>query len=173
MKINLVLFFLFFSLVGFSQAFIFSSKSYIKFSSEDFSGGFSHVQGRMIYNESQLSQGVFDLVIDINSLNFEISAMEKHALSSDFFDANQFPTITFKGDGFFKTDSCFYTTGFMKSKGIEKEMKIPFTVTRASKNAIIVKAEFVVDRNDYGIGLSGEVSNLINVKATLVGIKAK
>src|SRR5262249_27559382 len=72
--------------------------------------------------------------------------------SADFFDAAQFPTITFVSKKVTATE----IVGDLTMKGVTKEVTIPATISGPVKTpmggtVIGVNAEFTVNRQDYGI----------------------
>jgi polyisoprenoid-binding protein YceI len=105
--------------------FVILPKSEVDLQAEDFSGKFSNLKGRVSLSLDSNKVNGFDLVIDVNSLELEISGMTKHAKSSDFFDVTSFPTITFFGDSVTNSSDSYTVHGTMTSKGTSKAMSIP------------------------------------------------
>lgn len=68
--------------------------------------GYSTQRGRFNKTEGKLTldlaakKGSIDVTIDVNSLDTGVKKLDEHLLNEDFFDAKQFPTITFKGNQF-------------------------------------------------------------------------
>ncbi|MEI8192493.1 MAG: YceI family protein [Flavobacteriia bacterium] len=151
--------------------FVFSTKSYVTLRAEDFSGGFSAVQGRVRVCDNQVTS--FDIVISVNSLKLELPGMTKHALSSDYFDANQFPTITFFGDQIVTEQGKSQVSGKLKAKDVEQNAVIPFEVLQLGKNHIIIQANFKISRPTYGIGPEGEVSDTVEIQTQIVANRKK
>lgn len=151
--------------------FVFSSKSYVTLQAEDFSGGFSVVQGRVRVYDNQVTS--FDIVISVNSLKLEIPGMTKHALSSDYLDVNRFPTITFFGDQIITEKGKSQVSGKLKAKDVEQNALIPFEVLKQGKNHIIIQANFKINRPTYGIGSEGEVSDSVGIQTQIVAIHKK
>lgn len=60
-------------------------------------GRFADVQGTVVADEADLSHAEVDVVIDVNSIDTREVKRDSHLKSADFFDAEQYPTITFKG----------------------------------------------------------------------------
>jgi len=146
--------------------FVFSTKSSVTLRAEDFSGGFSAVQGRVRVCGNQVTS--FDIVISVNSLKLEIPGMTKHALSSDYFDVNRFPTITFFGDQIVTEQGKSQVSGKLKAKDVEQNVVIPFEVLQQGKNHVIIQANFIINRPTYGIGSEGEVSDTVEIRTQIV-----
>lgn len=178
--------FLFLSVVfsGFSQPvitenqlsgvhFVILPKSEVNLQSEDFSGKFSNVKGRVSLSlETNVVNG-FDLVIDVNSLVLEIPGMTKHAKSSDFFDVNSFPTITFFGDSVTNDMDSYTVHGTMTSKGISKAMSIPFKISEVKEETFTVNAVFTIVRSEFQIGAADAVSDEVTINTKLLAKKSK
>jgi polyisoprenoid-binding protein YceI len=108
-------------------------------------------------DKSDFSDVVFDLTIQVNSINTKDQARDKHLLSADFFDAPQYTTITFKGKKFVKVKENEYVViGDLTMHGVTKQItlmakfggvvKDPWGGIRAG---ITVWGE--IDRYDFGL----------------------
>lgn len=170
------------SVVGFSQTtpngisvldvqYLVQPKSVVNIESTDFSGRFSNVTGRVSWSLDSNQVNGFDLIMDVNSLELEIPGMTKHAKSSDFFDAAQYPSITFFGDSLVNVNGNQTVFGIMKAKGTTKLMGIPFTMSHVKSSSMTINAEFTLKRSDFLIGPPEEVSDDVKIKAVLFAKK--
>jgi polyisoprenoid-binding protein YceI len=86
----------------------------------------------------------------------------KHAKSDKWFDAKQFPSITFISSKFSKAATGYQVDGILELHGVKKPVSIPFTFAGNT-----FKGSFSVNRMDYGIGtmegMSKKVSNEIKL----------
>jgi polyisoprenoid-binding protein YceI len=60
-------------------------------------GGFSGVQGAVVYDLENPTASSVDVMIDANRINTLEAAHDAHLKSMDFLDAEKYPTITFRG----------------------------------------------------------------------------
>jgi polyisoprenoid-binding protein YceI len=150
--------------------YVFTNESKVNLKSEDFSGSFEVVRGRVSINDSLVVTG-YDLVLDVNSLSLNMEGMAKHAKSADFFDAANFPTITFFGNEVTKADSVWVVTGTMKSKGKEVIKTIPFTFSYSKKNVVSIESSFSIKRSDFGVGEMDVVSDEVTIHTVLFAKK--
>ena len=170
-KGTLCLFFFLSALLGFSQSsegdalWTVDNKSKVALKSDDFSGFFNSVKGKMILDNALSFPKELELVVDVNSLELEIPGMTKHALSSDYFDAAQFPAIKFFGKINRDEYGNSFVEGTMVAKGVEQRMKIPLKADALSsgKNWIL-EVTFPVKRTDFKIGDAESVSNEVNIE---------
>jgi polyisoprenoid-binding protein YceI len=138
-----------------------------------FLGKFSNVKGRVSLSLDSNNVNVFDLVIDVNSLELEIPGMTKHAKSSDFFDVTSFPTITFFGDSVTKVTDAYTVHGTMTSKGISKTISIPFKISEIKGETFTINATFKIIRSEFQIGAADAVSDEVTINAKLLVKKSK
>lgn len=143
------------------------------------SGRFTKFTGTIIVNEKDISKSSVQVVIDASSVNTDDAGRDKHLRSADFFDAEKFPTITFKsaavkdlGNGRLEV------TGDFTMHGVTKAITFPITNfgARAGLKPGTTVAGFgdgalTLNRQDYGVsygkGLLGdEVQITLDVEAT-------
>lgn len=119
----------------------------IKFTSENPTGIFRTMTGDIQFDENDLGASSFNMTVDVASINTGNGMQNKHAKSAKWFDAEQYPKITFRSTKIEKTANGYQTVGLLNLHGIEKEISIPFTF---SDDTFI--GSFEVDRLDYKIG---------------------
>lgn len=59
-------------------------------------GRFASFSATVVTTKADYSDAQVDLTAKIASINTEVEARDKHLLSADFFDAEKYPTLTFK-----------------------------------------------------------------------------
>ena len=115
-------------------------------------GEFDKFDGQVIYSPTDLANSKVNVTIDVSSINTRIDKRDAHLKSPDFFDAAQFPTITFVSTKFTPTA----ITGNLTMKGVTKEITIPVTISGPVKTmmggqAIGITGSVSINRQDYGI----------------------
>jgi polyisoprenoid-binding protein YceI len=138
----------------------------IKFTGTDAEGVFTKMNGDLNFDESNLESSKFSVTIDVTSINTGNGMKNKHAKSDKWFDANQFPSITFTSGKFTKSATGYQVEGTLDMHGIKKQVAIPFTF---SNNTF--KGNFSVNRADYGVGslegMAKKVPNEIKLDITV------
>ncbi|MFK8054817.1 MAG: YceI family protein [Saprospiraceae bacterium] len=128
----------------------------VAFTSKDPSGVFTKMDGDITFDEDNLDASMFDVAIEVASINTGNGMKNKHAKSAKWFDAEKYPTIRFTSSAFAKTDSGYEVTGTLDMHGIQKEFTMPFTF---ENNTFV--SSFMVSRVDFEIGsmkgMSGKV----------------
>ena len=114
-------------------------------------GSFDKFSGQVIYDPKDLANSKIDLTIEVSSINTRNEKRDAHLKSADFFDAANFPTITFVSKKITATE----ITGDLTIKGVTKEISIPATIDGPVKgmmgDVIGINATFTLNRQDYGL----------------------
>lgn len=125
----------------------------------DVAGLFNGFQSSIVSEEADFSDAVFDLTIDVGSIDTEVEKRDDHLRSADFFDVEQFPEITFKSTNIEKAGSDRYKlTGDMTMHGVTREitMDLWYRGTNVNKEDDSATAGFqltgTLKRSDFGIG---------------------
>lgn len=121
-------------------------------------GGFSGVQGTVIFDPQNLSASRLDVVIDAATVNTQEAQRDAHLKSADFLDVAVYPSITFKstkivaaGDGELSVTGDLTIHGVTKSvvlavEGPSPESKDPWGNTRIGASATTK-----IKRSDFGL----------------------
>ena len=157
--------------VGFSVRHLMVSKT---------KGRFAGVSGTVVIAEDPLASSV-DVTIDVASLDTRDATRDGHLLSPDFFDAEQFPTITYRstkvtpaGSGRWNVDGDLTVHGTTRPVALEVTFeggaKDPWGGERVGFTA---KAE--VDREDFGLTWNQalETGGVLVGKAAKIEIEAE
>lgn len=101
----------------------------------------------------------FDVDIKVASIDTDNENRDNHLKSPDFFDAEKYPSITFKSTNFEKTgDNTFNLTGDLSMHGVTKsvtfEGKVNGVITdqRSQKLKAGLKLTGTVNRLEFGVG---------------------
>lgn len=118
-------------------------------------GKFKEVSGTFIIDEKDMSKCVADITVQVASIDTDNEKRDTHLKSADFFDAEQFPAMTFKSKKLKKTKRGYTVTGDLTLRGVTKEVQIPFTAVKITdpqgKTRGGLEAEFKINRMDYGV----------------------
>ena len=121
--------------------------------------------------------GSADITNDVNSLNTGVDKLDEHHKSAAFFDADKFPTITFKSGSFkFNGDAVSSVSGDLTVHGVTRPVTLTVTnfacVEHPMKKvpACAANAEATIKRSEFGVGayvpmVSDEVRLSLEVEA--------
>jgi polyisoprenoid-binding protein YceI len=87
-------------------------------------GGFSGMQGTVVYDPDDLSSSSIDVTIDTNSLSTGDATRDTHVKSADFLHVEKYPTITFKSKKITKDGDGLKVIGDLTIHGVTKEVAL-------------------------------------------------
>jgi polyisoprenoid-binding protein YceI len=145
-------------------------------------GRFTDVSGKIVYDAENPSASSVEISIGATSINTDNADRDNHLRSPDFFDAEKFPTMTFKSTAVAAKDkNTLSVTGDLTVKGKTKRTTIEVKVLGimelgGGKAKAGFQADFVIDRQEFGVSwnrtldqggtiLGDEVSTRISVEA--------
>lgn len=170
-------FFLCTSLSSGAQTFLspVNSKGSVKFEIKNFAltvdGSFEGLEGKILWDDSDLASSSFDISINTSSVSTGIALRDKHLRKEDYFNATKFPLIRFKSSKIIsgKKPETFEVMGELTIKDTTKTISFQFTHSQENENHIFL-GQFAINRRDYAVGnkslsLSDNVIVFLNVKA--------
>ncbi len=140
----------------------------------DVDGRFDDFEVKISNSKEDFSDAVFELTTKVNSINTAIEKRDAHLKSSDFFNAAQYPTMTFKSTSIKKAGKNKYKlTGNLTMAGVKKVVTMDLVHRGTVKDQDNTKrAAFqltgTINRKDFNIGTSTPnmvVSDIIKIKA--------
>jgi polyisoprenoid-binding protein YceI len=129
-------------------------------------GAFSSVNGSITFDDKDVTKSTVDVTIDVNSVDTRQPDRDKDLKSDKFFDAANYPSITFKstkveqaGAGKLKVTGDLTIRGTTKSVVLDVDgptapMKDPWGNNRAAASATTK-----VNRQDYGVKWNAKLDN--------------
>jgi polyisoprenoid-binding protein YceI len=144
-----------------------------------FWGRFNEPMGTFTIDESDPTKSTFSVELTVEKIDTNNDKRNAHLKSPDFFNAKQYPKITFKSTSVKKGEgeNMLEVSGDLTMHGVTKPITVqveltgkgefPPTVKRAG-----VEANFVVKTSDFEIkGMPGALSDEVKVVVSLEGIK--
>jgi len=121
-------------------------------------GRFDAVEGHIEFDAESPEKSVFFFTVKTESVSTGNGKRDDHLRSPDFFNAKQFPDITFKSTAVAKGDNEneFEVTGDLTMKGVTSPITVTMRKTgegadRRGNQKIGFGAEFDVDRTKFGM----------------------
>jgi polyisoprenoid-binding protein YceI len=103
------------------------------------------------------------VTIDMTKIEADDAKLTRHLQSGDFFETEHYPTATFVSTGIVAggDEGATHTiTGNLEMRGVKKSISFPATVA-ITGDKVSAKAEFVINRKDWGIVYPGMADDLI------------
>ena len=145
----------------------------VAFYSKDATGVFKEMTGKVTSTDVAKSDSIlglqFDLNIKVASINTGNGVQNKHAKSSEWFNAEKYPTINFVSSSVYKTEKGIFAKGKLSIRGVSKDVIIPIEI-KTTDLKTIYKAQFSVNRMKYRLGPENKVSRNIKI---IAGVSVK
>ena len=120
-------------------------------------GRFTDVKGSVVTEGEDLTKAQVEVTIDVHSIDTREAQRDAHLKSADFFDAEKYPTITFKSARV--TDvrgSSFKLIGDLTIHGVTREVTLDVTAEGTAKDPwgserAGYSATTKINRSDFGL----------------------
>jgi polyisoprenoid-binding protein YceI len=121
-------------------------------------GSFSKMSGTVTWDAKKPEATAINATIDVASVDTRNGDRDKHLKSADFFDAEKFPSMTFKSNKVYKQNNTWKVAGDLTLHGITKpvvldivegpsnEIKDPWGMMRTGATA-----KTKINRRDFGL----------------------
>ncbi len=124
-------------------------------------GGFEAFEGTATVVDGQIVGSKVELTIDTTSLWADSERLTGHLKSADFFEVETYPTSSFASSSIAaQEDGTYLVTGALDLHGVEKEISFPASIELTAEG-FQAKAEFSINRFDFGIEYPGKKDDLI------------
>jgi polyisoprenoid-binding protein YceI len=142
-------------------------------------GAFTKYTATITVDRDHLEKSSAEASIDVSSVNTGAEKRDAHLQKAEFFDAEKFPTITFKSKSWKKTgDNTFDVVGDLTIKGVTKEVVLKTTALgfgpglQPGTQVSGWEATTKINRHDFGVSafkgaVGDDVEITINLEAKL------
>ncbi len=121
-------------------------------------GTFSNLTSSINFDAKNLKDSKISATIDVKTLKAGNEKLEAHLLSSDFFDAEKFPKITFTSTEIKTADAGFVAIGTLNIKDSTKVIDLPFTFLEAKEKGTFT-GTMTINAGDYGVMKKSKAGN--------------
>ncbi len=153
---------------------IFSAKH---FGVTDFYGQFKEINGIVTFDAANPSKNSVELSVPVESIDTHNDKRDQHLKSPDFFNAQQFPMLTFKSTKIEGSGDTYKVTGDLTIHGVTKPITIDFKKGGEGKGGKGEvrgggEARFAIKRSDYDMKfMAGPVGDDVSIIVGLEGVK--
>lgn len=121
-------------------------------------GTMGQVSGSATIDDKDMTKSSFTATVDVKGINTKEPKRDDHLRSKDFFEAEKFPTITFKSTKIQKQGGDkLKVTGDLTMHGVTKSVTLDATLTKAIANPFTkvqtrgLSAKAKLNRKDFGL----------------------
>jgi polyisoprenoid-binding protein YceI len=140
----------------------------------DVEGNFKSFESKITGTKEDFSDAVVELTADVSSIGTDNVQRDNHLKGADFFDASNYPTLSFKSKSFTKISSDTYKViGDLSLHGITKSIEL-IAIARSGTNPMSKKSitgfkvTGIIKRTDFNISSatpSAMLSNEVTINA--------
>src|SRR5688500_4153946 len=142
-------------------------------------GRFNDQTGTIVYDKADPSKSTFTFEVKTENVDTDNDKRDAHLNRADFFDAKQFPTITFKSTAVKDLGGDkLELTGDLNLHGVTKSITFPIKKTGEADTGKMGyrtgwEAEVDLKRSDYGMtGLQGPVGDDVHLVVSFEAVKS-
>lgn len=137
-------------------------------------GEFTDYTGTITFDPADIPGTEIDITIQAASIDTRQEARDKHLRSPDFFDTENYPTITFNNVEVKGAADTATLSGDLTMHGVTKRIAIPAEISgpvmnHKGKRVIGISGQVTVNRQDFGISFN----KILDTGGLVVGNKVK
>ena len=119
-------------------------------------GQFTDFTGNVFYDSANIENSWVKAEIQVASVDTRNEMRDNHLRTSDFFDLENHPTITFESTKVETRDDHFVAYGDLTIRGVKKEVELEFEIVgpvdgMQGEQRYAAEAWVEIDRLDYGV----------------------
>jgi len=122
-------------------------------------GGFKNFAGTLNVKDGKIT-GTPEVKINMKSTWSDSDRLTGHLTSPDFFDVAKFPVSSFSITSLEAAGAQQKVTGNLNLHGVTKSISFPAAI-QVAEEAVTVKADFAINRKEFGINYPGKANDLI------------
>jgi len=140
-------------------------------------GRFNDISGIVVFDKDNPSKSSVELSVQVESLDTHNSIRDRSVKSPDFFDAKQFPAMTFKSTKVEGSEDTLKVSGDLTIHGVTKPMTVDFKKGGEGKGVFGEmrgggETRFTIKRSDFGMNFEqGEIGDEVAVILSVEGVK--
>ena len=141
-------------------------------------GRFKEPTGTVAYDKADPSKTAFTFEVKTDNVDTGNEKRDAHLKSPDFFDAKQFPTITFKSSSVKAEGDTMQVTGDLNLHGVTKSITFPIKKTGETDTGKMGyrtgwEAQVDLKRSDYGMtGMQGAIGDDVHLIISFEAVKS-
>lgn len=143
-------------------------------------GSFEDYTSDIYFDPADLENSTIDVTIPVASINTENDRRDNHLKSEDFFNASEWPNITFESNSIEQTgENQFVAHGELTIRDVTREFDLPFELKgvmdhpmKENTKVAGITASASLNRTDYGVGVgdwaaTAVVGDEVNIQLNL------
>lgn len=132
-------------------------------------GQFNDYQATVNFDPENLEESMIDVQIMVNSIDTKNQRRDGHLQSDDFFNAEEWPHITFKSNSIEQTGKNeFVANGTLTIRDVSKDIALPFKLLgimdhpmQEGTKVAGITASTTLDRSEFNVGVGDWASDAV------------
>lgn len=143
----------------------------------NFYGNFKDIAGTVVFDSTDPAKSSVDISVPVESIETRNEKRNQHLKSPDFFDAQKFPTMTFKSTKVEGSGENYKVSGDFTLHGVTKPLTVDFKKGPEGKGMQGEvrgggETRFTIKRSDFGMTfMANALADEINIVLSLEGVK--
>ena len=143
----------------------------------NFYGAFNEINGTITVDTADPSKSAVEVTIPVESVDTRNEKRDQHLKSPDFFNAQQFPTMTFKSNKVEGSGDTWKITGDFTMHGVTKPLTVDFkkgpeVKGQKGETKSGGEARFTIKRSDHGMTfMQGPLGDEVNIVLSIEGVR--
>lgn len=143
-----------------------------------FYGRFNEVSGTFTWDDAEPKNNKLAIDVKTASIDTNNTGRDEHLRKPDYFDAEKFPTIAFKGEHFKKTgENTFEVAGELTLHGVTKPLTVTLERTGSGrdpwgKTRVGFETTFTIKRSDFEVGDQRGLSDEVRLTVSIDGVQS-
>lgn len=127
-------------------------------------GSFNDFDASFTYDPEDMGSFSLMATIQVASIDTNVEQRDNHLRSSDFFDAENHPTITFTSTSLTMGQDGIVVIGDLTIRGVTQQIELPITIVgpvQGPGGAVVVGIEgrTTINRHDFGVAWNNTLDN--------------
>ncbi len=127
-------------------------------------GVFGEFEGTVNFDPENLSASKIEGTANVASIDTKNERRDQHLRSDDFFNAEQYPNITFVSSEIKKSDDGFVAVGDLTIRDVTKTIEIPFTLAGPIQDPwggtrVAIDGSATINRLDFNVKWNKAMDN--------------
>lgn len=115
-------------------------------------GTFRSSSIQYMFDRQQPESTFFRAEVDVASIDTGIKARDRHLLKPKYFDAGNYPKMTFKSTKVYKQGADYVLEGELNIKNTIRPITTPLLISHGDGGQKEFSVSFVLNRRDFGVG---------------------
>ncbi|MBW3639980.1 MAG: YceI family protein [Actinobacteria bacterium] len=126
-------------------------------------GAFNDLEGTAVLDGDDPSRSTASVTVQAASIDTRSEQRDGHVRGADFFDVENYPTITFVSTSARQNGDVYELTGDLTVKGITKSVTVPFSYEGAATDPygnqrVGFEGSVTVNRKDFGLDFNAPLA---------------